>query len=267
MRPSIRTFVFIGTLALLAACGRGQPEADAPRPALVVHPGALDLSGQAFAGDVRARQESPLSFQIGGHLVRRLVDMGARVKGRALAELDRAMSAQVDAALALTTAQADPTRAGRTRSLWHLPRNGSSAVRNSIRPRTHSKPPRVQRRCATRRPPTPGRVRVCARRPTAWCAAPGQAGRSSRPDRRSYARCRWRREVQISIPEQRMPRSRLPAVQVEWTQRQIDSRKNSRTRAGRRCAGARTPRVSASGHRGRTWPERTRVRNRRKAMA
>ena len=110
MRPSIRNFALIGALIVLSACGHGQADVDPPRPALVVHPGALDLSGQAFAGDVRARQESPLSFQIGGHLVRRLVDMGARVKkGQVLAELDPGdVGLQVDASRAtLTTAQAD----------------------------------------------------------------------------------------------------------------------------------------------------------------
>ena len=116
MRPTIRTFpsiVLTATLAtalLLTGCGHGGTEADPPRPALVVHPGPLDLSAQAFAGDVRARQESPLAFQIGGHLVRRLVDMGARVKrGQVLAELDSGdVGLQVEAARAqLTTAQAD----------------------------------------------------------------------------------------------------------------------------------------------------------------
>ena len=116
MRPSTRTFPSIlltATLAaalLLTACGHGGTEANPPRPALVVHPGPLDLAAQAFAGDVRARQESPLAFQIGGHLVRRLVDMGARVKrGQVLAELDQGdVGLQVEAARAqLTTAQAD----------------------------------------------------------------------------------------------------------------------------------------------------------------
>ena len=46
----------------------------------MVQPAAPDRGAQAFAGTVVARQQSPLAFQIGGHLVRRLVDMGARVK-------------------------------------------------------------------------------------------------------------------------------------------------------------------------------------------
>src|SRR5580704_9542410 len=114
MRPSTRAAITIlasaFALLLLTACGHGDVAADPPRPALVVHPGPLDLSAQAFAGDVRARQESPLSFQIGGHLVRRLVDMGARVKkGQVLAELDPGdVGLQVEAARGqLSTAQAD----------------------------------------------------------------------------------------------------------------------------------------------------------------
>ncbi|MBS0194205.1 MAG: efflux RND transporter periplasmic adaptor subunit [Proteobacteria bacterium] len=95
---------------LLAACGRGPVDAGAPRPALVVQPGTPDLQAQAFAGVVVARQQSPLAFQIGGHLVRRLVDMGARVnKGQVLAQIDpRDVALQADAARAtLTTAQSD----------------------------------------------------------------------------------------------------------------------------------------------------------------
>ena len=116
MRSSRRTAqilvasITFAAALLLTACGTDKPDADAPRPALVVHPGPLDLAAVAFAGDVHARQESPLAFQIGGHLVRRLVDMGAVVKkGQVLAELDASdVGLQVEAARAqLTTAQSD----------------------------------------------------------------------------------------------------------------------------------------------------------------
>jgi multidrug efflux system membrane fusion protein len=97
-------------LSWLAACGGHAPAVEQPRPALVVHPGALNATAEAFAGDVRARQESPLAFQIGGHMVRRLVDVGARVtKGQVLAQLDPGdVGLNVDAVRAqLVTAQAD----------------------------------------------------------------------------------------------------------------------------------------------------------------
>lgn len=77
-------------VAALAACS-GQPEPpEAAVPVLVVHPG--EVAGQApavFPGEIRARQESPLSFRVGGNLVKRGVDAGQRVrKGQVLAELD-----------------------------------------------------------------------------------------------------------------------------------------------------------------------------------
>lgn len=105
---------------LLAACGRDEAAAEAPRPVLVTHPSASDHSASAFAGDVRAREESPLSFRVGGKLVERRVDVGAHVrKGQVLAVLDpgdlqaqaRAAQAQLAAAEAeLGRARADQAR-------------------------------------------------------------------------------------------------------------------------------------------------------------
>lgn len=105
------------TLALLtglAACGGGEP-AEKPRPALVAHPGGgAQAALSAYAGEIRARQESPLSFRIGGNLVRREVDAGAQVKrGQLLAVLDPGdQSLQARAAQAqLAAAEADLARA------------------------------------------------------------------------------------------------------------------------------------------------------------
>ena len=53
---------------VLAACSAEQP-AETPRPALVVQPGGgADAALSAYAGEVRAREESPLSFRVGGNL-------------------------------------------------------------------------------------------------------------------------------------------------------------------------------------------------------
>jgi multidrug efflux system membrane fusion protein len=108
-------------IAALAACGGKQAPPAPPRPALVVQPGGgPDLAFDAFAGEVRARNENPLSFRIGGNLARRLVDAGDRVRhGQLLAELDPgdqrlqagAAQAQVAAAeAALVRARADLDR-------------------------------------------------------------------------------------------------------------------------------------------------------------
>ena len=74
----------------LSACGANGDTAETPRPAMVVHPqGGVEAALTAYAGEVRAREESPLSFRIGGNLIRRNVDAGARVqRGEVLAVLD-----------------------------------------------------------------------------------------------------------------------------------------------------------------------------------
>ncbi|MFZ5637550.1 MAG: efflux RND transporter periplasmic adaptor subunit [Pseudomonadota bacterium] len=109
---------------LLAACGHGDPTPAPPRPVLVMRAGAGSASGQdglvAFAGEIRACEETALSFRIGGKLVRRQVDVGDRVRaGDLLAEIDpgdlrlqvEALQAQVSAAEAqLARVRADHTR-------------------------------------------------------------------------------------------------------------------------------------------------------------
>jgi multidrug efflux system membrane fusion protein len=105
---------------LLSACGRSGAVEEAPRPVLVAHPTASDHTATAFAGDVRAREESPLSFRVGGKLVQRNVDVGDHVRsGQVLAVLDpgdlqaqaRAAKAQLAAAEAeLGRARADQAR-------------------------------------------------------------------------------------------------------------------------------------------------------------
>ncbi len=100
---------------MLAACGKQDAEPAAPIPVLVVQPGTV--SGQevaAYPGEVHALQESPLSFRVGGNLVKRHVDAGQRVrKGDLLAELDAAdFASQASASQAqLAAAEADLVRA------------------------------------------------------------------------------------------------------------------------------------------------------------
>src|SRR4051812_22767946 len=75
---------------LLGGCGGGEAHVESAQPVLVTHPGdGMALSPAAFAGEVHAREESALAFRVGGNLVRRNVDVGARVhRGEVLAELD-----------------------------------------------------------------------------------------------------------------------------------------------------------------------------------
>ena len=99
----------------LSACGQGDGTTEAPRPVLVVHPlAATGRAGVAYAGEVRAREESQLGFRVGGKLVRRLVDVGDRVRaGQLLAELDPGdLQLQAQASQAqLAAAQAELARA------------------------------------------------------------------------------------------------------------------------------------------------------------
>jgi len=111
-------------VVVLAACGNGEQPAQPPRPVLVARadaatgPAANVLA--AYAGEIRAREETALSFRVGGKLVHRRVDVGDRVRrGDLLAELDpgdlrlqvEALQAQLTAADAqLVRARADHAR-------------------------------------------------------------------------------------------------------------------------------------------------------------
>ncbi|MFP7723141.1 efflux RND transporter periplasmic adaptor subunit [Lysobacter sp. A3-1-A15] len=105
---------------LLAGCGGGDDSSEPVRPVLVARPTVASDSTSAFAGDVRAREESALSFRVGGKLVERTVDVGDRVRaGDVLARLDpgdlqaqtRAAQAQLAAAESeLQRARADQAR-------------------------------------------------------------------------------------------------------------------------------------------------------------
>lgn len=113
----------LGMLAvslLLSACGGGEAPAEAPRPVLVERAGGGAAALSAYAGEVRAREESPLAFRIGGNLVRRHVDAGASVrKGALLAELDpgdqRLQAEAARAQLAAAEAELGRSRADRDR--------------------------------------------------------------------------------------------------------------------------------------------------------
>ncbi len=75
------------------------------RPVLVIQPAADTAGLSAFSGEVRARFEPVLGFRVGGKVVRRFVDVGARVKaGQPLAELDpQDLKLQFEAARAQVT--------------------------------------------------------------------------------------------------------------------------------------------------------------------
>jgi multidrug efflux system membrane fusion protein len=116
-----RTLHAVALLGLLAACGGRQQEAPPPRPVLVERAGAAaDAAVATYPGEIRAREESPLAFRIGGNLVRRHVDAGEAVKrGQLLAELDpgdqRLAVEAAQAQLSAATAELERVRADRER--------------------------------------------------------------------------------------------------------------------------------------------------------
>jgi membrane fusion protein, multidrug efflux system len=93
--------------AALAACGAKDKPAEPVRPVQLtqVKLGGAN-SAAVFAGEVKPRYEADLGFRIGGKLVARYVDMGARVKkGQALARIDPAdVGLQAEAAKAQVAA-------------------------------------------------------------------------------------------------------------------------------------------------------------------
>jgi multidrug efflux system membrane fusion protein len=87
--PALSVPLLLATALLLAACGNGGDDTPPPRPVLVQQPTPSAGAVQAFAGEVRARHETPLAFRVGGKVARRFVDVGDRVQaGQVLAELD-----------------------------------------------------------------------------------------------------------------------------------------------------------------------------------
>ena len=108
----MKTALWLAPLALaLAACGNGKVVQDPVRPVLTqtVVPGA-GATKDVYSGEVRARHETDLGFRIGGKLVARNADAGARVaKGTVLARLDPedAKLAASAAAAQLASAESD----------------------------------------------------------------------------------------------------------------------------------------------------------------
>jgi RND family efflux transporter MFP subunit len=93
--------------AALAACGQPpEPRPEDLRPVRVLRIGAADTTRTfELAGEVRPRHETRLAFRVGGKIVERLVEVGARVKaGQPVARLDAA-----DLALAAASAKAQVT--------------------------------------------------------------------------------------------------------------------------------------------------------------
>jgi multidrug efflux system membrane fusion protein len=101
LQLSIRT-ALMATLVMLSACHHSEPEKPAPRPAIVTQPSTADALLNSYSGEVTARFQPQLSFQVEGKVIKRFVDVGDTVtQGQILAQLD-----PQDAQLQLNSAQA-----------------------------------------------------------------------------------------------------------------------------------------------------------------
>lgn len=114
-------FLCLAALSLLTACSRQSTESEPVRAVKLIEVGAQAARTEVeYAGEVRARTESRLGFQVAGKLVQRWVQTGDAVrKGQLLAELDGqdyALAAQAaQAQLAAAQTQRDLARADWTR--------------------------------------------------------------------------------------------------------------------------------------------------------
>ena len=91
MRPApIVKLTAVAAFALLAACSKTEPAPDPVRAVRTVTVSPQTAGGSyEYAGEVKARTESRLSFRVGSKMVKRLVDLGDTVKaGQVLAQLD-----------------------------------------------------------------------------------------------------------------------------------------------------------------------------------
>jgi len=104
MKPAASFFALAAAAFVLAACGKAPPpRAEEIRPVKVLKVGASSATRAVeYAGEVRPRHETRLSFRVGGKIVERMVEVGARVRpGQPVARLD-----QTDLMLAAESAKA-----------------------------------------------------------------------------------------------------------------------------------------------------------------
>lgn len=83
--------LLLALISVLGGCGKeSAPAAKAEQPALTQIVGSvISDSGNVYSGEIRARHETQLGFRIGGKIIERLVDAGARVQtGQVLMRLD-----------------------------------------------------------------------------------------------------------------------------------------------------------------------------------
>lgn len=135
MNPRLSVFLSCLGLVLLSttACQRKEPPPESPRTVMVAHPVLNQASINSYAGEVRSREESVLSFRVPGKISQRLVNVGDRVTAnQPLARLD---ATDADLNLNAAKAQLESARSAATTAKTELDRYqqlvGSNAVSRS----------------------------------------------------------------------------------------------------------------------------------------
>jgi len=88
--------LLLALISVLSGCGKESAPAAKIEPDKIEQPAltlvvgsAISDSGNVYSGEIRARHETQLGFRIGGKIIARLVDAGARVQtGQVLMRLD-----------------------------------------------------------------------------------------------------------------------------------------------------------------------------------
>lgn len=134
----------VSLAVLSAACSRPPAEPLPPQAVLVrsIAGAQANVGAQVYTGEVRARIETDLGFRVGGKIVQRRVDAGARVKaGDVLAVLDpqdarlgvaAAAAAEAAAASDLALAQAEFRRASELRERNFISASALDARRTAL---------------------------------------------------------------------------------------------------------------------------------------
>ncbi|MCO8161640.1 efflux RND transporter periplasmic adaptor subunit [Pseudomonas sp. 21LCFQ010] len=106
--PARLLWVPLAAALLLAGCGEKPPEQPKLPRVYVQQVQAENFAASvALTGDIQARIQTPLSFRVGGKIIERYVDVGARVSARqVLARLDpKDLQVNVDSAQAAVVAE------------------------------------------------------------------------------------------------------------------------------------------------------------------
>lgn len=125
--------IFSGLALILTACSKTDTPPAPAKIVMVTHPAGQASGFSSYAGEVKARQESVLSFRVAGKISQRLLDVGDQVRaGQVLATLDATdANLQVNAAKAQLDSAASAEKTAKTELSRYQQLVGSNAISRS----------------------------------------------------------------------------------------------------------------------------------------